>query len=102
MLEVDDDACDPKQATAVAEKMVLKGVKFVAGHFCSASSIPASKVYEENGILQISPASTHPRFTDEGGWNTNRVANRDDMQGRFAAEYLASHYGGKRIGVIHD
>ena len=41
-------------------------MKFVAGHFCSGSSIPASKVYEEEGILQISPASTNPKFTDEG------------------------------------
>ena len=69
VLEVGDDACDPKQAVAVANQLASKGVKFIAGHFCSGSSIPASKVYEEEGILQISPASTNPKFTDEGGWN---------------------------------
>ena len=53
VLEVGDDACDPKQAVAVANQMASKGVKFMAGHFCSGSSIPASKVYEEEGILQI-------------------------------------------------
>src|SRR4030095_10289008 len=53
-LEVGDDACDPKRAVAVANQMVNDGVVFVAGHFCSGSSIPASKVYNEEGILQIS------------------------------------------------
>jgi ABC-type branched-chain amino acid transport systems, periplasmic component len=57
-VEVGDDACDPKQAVAVANQLAKAGVKFVAGHFCSSSSIPASQVYNEEGILQISPAST--------------------------------------------
>src|SRR4029079_1638664 len=78
VLSVGDDACDPKQAVAVANQMVSKGVKFVDGHFCSGSSIPASKVYEEEGVLQITPASTNPKFTDEGGWNVARVCGRDD------------------------
>ena len=63
-LDVGDDACDPKQAHAVAEKLVGMKVPFVAGHFCSGSSIPASDVYAEAGIMQISPASTNPKFTD--------------------------------------
>src|SRR5262249_35044168 len=63
-LNVGDDACDPKQAVAVANQMVSKGVAFVAGHFCSSSSIPASKVYAEENIVQITPASTNPAFTD--------------------------------------
>src|SRR5438128_2541509 len=72
-LEVGDDACDPKQAVAVANQMVSKGIKFMAGHFCSGSSIPASQVYAEEGIVQITPASTNPKFTEQGLWNTNRV-----------------------------
>ena len=68
-LSVGDDACDPKQAVAVANKMVSDGVVFMAGHFCSGSSIPASSVYTEEGIVQISPASTNPKLTDEGGDN---------------------------------
>ena len=53
-LHIEDDACDPKQAVAVANKVAGDGVVFMAGHFCSGSSIPASKVYEEEGIVQIS------------------------------------------------
>jgi branched-chain amino acid transport system substrate-binding protein len=102
VLEVGDDACDPKQAVAVANQMASKGVKFVAGHFCSGSSIPASKVYEEEGIMQISPASTNPKFTDEGGWNVARVCGRDDAQGAVAAAFIAKNYAGKKVAVIDD
>ena len=59
-LNIGDDACDPKQAVAVANDMASKKVVFVAGHFCSGSSIPASAVYAEENIVQISPASTNP------------------------------------------
>jgi len=101
-LEIGDDACDPKQAVAVANQMAQKGVKFVAGHLCSGSSIPASKVYEEEGILQITPASTNPKFTDEGGWNVARVCGRDDAQGRVAGAFLAKNYAGKKVAVVDD
>ena len=105
VLEVGDDACDPKQAVAVANQMVGKGVVFMAGHFCSGSSIPASAVYAEESIVQISPASTNPKFTDErpnkdGG--TYRVCGRDDQQGKVAGEFLASMFGDKNVAVIHD
>ncbi len=102
VLEIGDDACDPKQAVAVANQMASKGVKFVAGHLCSGSSIPASKVYEEEGILQISPASTNPKFTDEGGWNVARVCGRDDAQGLVAGSFLAKHYAGKKVAILDD
>lgn len=102
VLEIGDDACDPKQAVAVANQMVNKGVVFMAGHFCSGSSIPASSVYEEEGILQISPASTNPKLTDEGGDNVYRVCGRDDQQGAVAGEFLAKNFAGKNIAIIHD
>lgn len=101
-LEVGDDACDPKQAVAVANQMVSKGIKLMAGHFCSGSSIPASKVYEEEGILQITPASTNPKFTNEGGWNTHRVVGRDDAQGLVAGKFLAKNFKDKKIAIIDD
>ncbi len=101
-LVVGDDACDPKQAVAVANKFVSEGVVFVAGHFCSGSSIPASKVYEEEGVLQISPASTNPKLTDEGGPNVFRVCGRDDQQGIVAGNYLADAWGDKKIAILHD
>lgn len=105
VLEVGDDACDPKQAVAVANQMAGKGVVFMAGHFCSGSSIPASAVYAEEGIVQISPASTNPKFTDErpnpdGG--TYRVCGRDDQQGEVAGKLLFEEFGDKNIAVIHD
>jgi branched-chain amino acid transport system substrate-binding protein len=102
VLEIGDDACDPKQAVAVANQMVSKGIKFMAGHFCSGSSIPASKVYAEEGIVQITPASTNPKFTDEGDWNTHRVCGRDDAQGIVAGNFLASNYKDKKIAIIDD
>ncbi|MGE0419895.1 MAG: branched-chain amino acid ABC transporter substrate-binding protein [Acetobacteraceae bacterium] len=102
VLSVGDDACDPKQAVSVANQMAAKKVKLVAGHFCSGSSIPASKVYGEEGILQISPASTNPDYTEKGGWNTLRVCGRDDQQGKVAGQYLAKHFGKEKIAILHD
>jgi branched-chain amino acid transport system substrate-binding protein len=102
VLDVGDDACDPKQAVSVANQFVSKGDKLVVGHFCSGSSIPASKVYSEEGILQISPASTNPKYTDEGSWNTFRICGRDDDQGKVAGEYLAKHFKGDKIAILND
>ena len=87
-LEVGDDACDPKQARSVAEKFASEQVPMVAGHYCSSSSIPASEAYAEGNVLQITPASTNPTFTERGLWNTFRVCGRDDQQGAVAAAYL--------------
>ena len=102
-LTVGDDACDPKQAVAVAGKLAADKVQFVAGHFCSGSSIPASKVYAEEGIIQISPASTNPKLTDNrAGPNVYRVCGRDDQQGSVAGKYLATKFKGKKIAIIHD
>jgi branched-chain amino acid transport system substrate-binding protein len=105
-LNVGDDACDPKQAPAVANDFVSKGVVFVAGHFCSGSSIPASDVYIEEGILQMTPASTNPAFTDgpaEKGVKTIfRTCGRDDQQGDFAGAWLAEKFKGKNVAVLHD
>ncbi|MEO1609666.1 MAG: branched-chain amino acid ABC transporter substrate-binding protein [Pseudomonadota bacterium] len=102
-LIVEDDACDPKQAVAGANKLAAQKVALVAGHFCSGSSIPASKVYAEEGIIQISPASTNPKLTDDrAGPNVFRVCGRDDQQGQVAGEYIAEMYKGKKIAILHD
>ena len=105
-LNVGDDACDPKQAPAVANDFVSKGVVFVAGHFCSGSSIPASDVYIEEGIMQMSPASTNPAFTEgpaeKGVDIIFRTCGRDDQQGDFAGAWLAKNYAGKNVAILHD
>jgi branched-chain amino acid transport system substrate-binding protein len=103
VLSVGDDACDPKQAVAVANQFAGDGVVFVAGHFCSGSSIPASAVYNDEGIIQISPASTNPAFTDERpGPGVFRVCGRDDQQGQVAGAYLKEHFGDKKVAIIDD
>jgi branched-chain amino acid transport system substrate-binding protein len=101
-LEVGDDACDPKQARSVAEKFAGARLPFVAGHYCSSSSIPASEAYAEGGVLQITPASTNPTFTERKLWNTFRVCGRDDQQGAVAGAYIARNFKGKNIAVVHD
>lgn len=105
-LEVGDDQCDPKQAVQVANDFVKKGVAFVDGHFCSGSSIPASDVYAEEGILQITPASTNVKFTDapaEKGIKTIfRTCGRDDLQGVFDGTWIAKTYAGKNVAILDD
>src|SRR5207302_3955549 len=105
-LIVADDACDPKQAVAAANDVVGKKVVFVAGHYCSSSSIPASAVYNEAGVLQMTPASTNPALTDDAakkGWNNVfRACGRDDVQGGVAGKYLAEHFKGKNVAIVHD
>ncbi len=102
-LDVGDDACDPKQAVAVANQMAGEKVALVAGHYCSGSSIPASQVYAESNLVQISPASTNPALTDNrAGPNIYRVCGRDDQQGSVAGKYLAKHFGDKNIAIIDD
>ena len=97
-----DDVSDPKQGVSVANKFAGEGVKFVVGHFNSGVSIPSSDVYAENGILQITPGSTNPNFTERKMWNVFRTCGRDDQQGTVAGNYIAEALKGKKIAVVHD
>ena len=107
-VQVGDDASDPKQGISVANKFVGDGVTWVVGHFNSSVSIPTSGVYQENGLLQITPASTNPNLTNpdpktgESKWNVFRTCGRDDQQGAVAAEFIAKNYKGKKVAFIHD
>jgi len=105
-LVVGDDACDPKQATAVANKMVSDKVVFLAGHYCSGSSIPASDIYKEGKILQITPASTNIKLTDDAAAKGNttvfRTCGRDDVQGLTVGDYILKNKKNAKIAILHD
>jgi branched-chain amino acid transport system substrate-binding protein len=99
---VGDDVSDPKQGVSVANNFVADGVKFVLGHFNSGVTMPASEVYAENGILEITPSATNPKVTERGLWNIFRTCGRDDQQGAVAGAYILEHFKGKKIAVVHD
>ena len=99
---VGDDRADPKEGVSVANKFVGDGVKFVVGHFNSGVTIPSSEVFQENGILQITPAATNPKVTERGMWNIFRTCGRDDQQGPVAGAIIADKFKGKKVAVVHD
>jgi branched-chain amino acid transport system substrate-binding protein len=101
-VEYGDDVADPKQGVSVANNFAADGVKYVIGHYNSGVTIPASEVYQENGILQITPASTNPTVTERKMWNIFRVCGRDDQQGKVAGQYILKHFKGKRIAFVND
>ncbi len=101
-LFVGDDACDPKQARSIAERISSRGIPLVAGHFCSSSSIPASEAYRDGNVMQITPATTNPLFTERKLWNVLRVCGRDDQQGIVAAEYIVKNFKDKNIAILND
>src|ERR1700753_1570931 len=101
-LNVQDDACDPKQARSVAEQIASAKIPVVAGHYCSSSSIPASEAYADGNVLQITPASTATKFTDNKLWNVARVCGRDDQQGRTAPAYIVKAFAGKNVAILND
>jgi branched-chain amino acid transport system substrate-binding protein len=100
-LVVGDDVCDPKQAVSVANSFVNQKVAFVDGHWCSSSTLPASDVYNDAQIPQVT-VSTNPKITERGIKGIFRITGRDDQQGQVAADYIAANFKGKKIAVIDD
>lgn len=96
-----DDACEPKQAVSVANKIVREGVKFVVGHLCSNSTQPATDIYREENILVIT-GSTNPGITTRGYTNIFRTIGLDTDQGLRAANYIAETVKPKAVAVVHD
>jgi branched-chain amino acid transport system substrate-binding protein len=101
-LIAEDDAADPKQGTAVAQKLVDQKVSGVVGHLNSGTSIPASKIYSDAGIPQITPSSTNPKLTRQGFKTTFRVVADDVHLGGTLGRYAVGDLKGKSIAVIDD
>jgi branched-chain amino acid transport system substrate-binding protein len=101
-LLAEDDAGDPKQATAAAQKLVDAKVNAVIGHQTSGTSIPASKIYFDNGIPQISPSATSPQYTAQGFNTTFRVVSNDQQLGRVLGRYAVTGLAARRVAVIDD
>lgn len=98
----EDDAGDPKQATAAAQKLADARVNGVIGHETSGTTIPASKIYYDAGIPQISASATNPKYTLQGFNTTFRVVANDTQLGRGLARYAVKNMGAKRIAVVDD
>lgn len=100
-LQAEDDQADPKTATTVAQRLADSGVKGVIGHLNSGASIPASRIYNEAGLPQVSPASTNPKLTQQGFKATFRTIANDVQQGLAIGKYAATKLG-KKVALIDD
>ncbi len=100
-LDAQDDAADPRTATQVAQKLVDDHVAAVVGHLNSGTSIPASKIYSDAGITQISPSATNPQYTQQGFKTTYRIVATDAQQGPALANY-AKKQGVKTVAIVDD
>lgn len=98
----EDDKADPKEGTLAAQKLVDAGVVAVVGHLNSGTSIPASKIYSDANVTQISPSATNPKYTEQGFKTTFRVVANDNQQGAVLANFAATEMKAKTIAIIDD
>jgi len=101
-LDAQDDASDPRQATQIAQKLVDDKVAAVVGHMNSGTSIPASKIYSDAGIVQVSPSATNPMYTLQGFKTTYRVVATDAQQGPALANYASKNLKAKTVAIVDD
>jgi branched-chain amino acid transport system substrate-binding protein len=97
-----DDGCGLQKSVEAARELVRAGVRLVVGHGCSHSSLLAAGIYETADVLMMTADSTHPRLTEEGRQNVFRLIGRDDRQGELAGDFLAEHWQGDQIAILHD
>lgn len=98
----EDDQADPRTGTTVAQRLVDAGVKAVVGHLNSGTSIPASRIYDQAGIAQVSPASTNPKLTQQGYKGVFRTIANDVQQGSVLGKFAVSGLGAKKVAIIDD
>jgi branched-chain amino acid transport system substrate-binding protein len=101
-LVAEDDKADPKEGTLAAQKIVDSGAVAVVGHLNSGTSIPASKIYADANMTQVSPSATNPKLTEQGFKTTFRVVANDNQQGGVLANYAANEMKAKTIAIIDD
>jgi branched-chain amino acid transport system substrate-binding protein len=101
-VQAEDDQADPKMAPVVAQKLADAHVAAVVGHFNSGTTIPASKIYSDAGIPQISPSATNPKYTEQGFKTAFRVVANDNQQGKVVGEYIARELKSKALAIIDD
>jgi branched-chain amino acid transport system substrate-binding protein len=101
-LDGEDDASDPKTATQIAQKLVDEKVIAVVGHMTSGTSIPASRIYSDAGIVQVSPSATNPTFTQQGFKTTFRLVATDAQQGPALAKYASAQMKVKTVAIVDD
>jgi len=101
-LVAEDDKADPKEGTLAAQKLVDAGVVAVVGHLNSGTSIPASKIYSDANVTQISPSATNPKLTEQGFKTTFRVVANDNQQGGVLGNYIATEMKAKSLALIDD
>jgi branched-chain amino acid transport system substrate-binding protein len=101
-LVAEDDKADPKEGTLAAQKIVDSGAVAVVGHLNSGTTIPASKIYADAGMAQISPSATNPKYTEQGFKTAFRVVANDNQQGAVLANYAADTLKAKTIAIIDD
>ncbi len=101
-LVAEDDKADPKEGTIAAQKLVDAGVIAVVGHLNSGTTIPASKIYSDASVAQISPSATNPKYTDQGFKTTFRVVANDNQQGSVLANYAKDGLKAKTVAIIDD
>ena len=98
-----DDGCEPKQAVPAANRVINEGAKFAVAHACSGTTVPAVKVYEDEGVVAITPGATSPLVTDTiKPHYFFRTIGRDDQQGPFAANYIANTLKPQKVAILHD
>lgn len=98
-----DDACEPKQGPVVANRIVNDEIGYVIGHVCSGATIAATEIYDDEGIIMITPSATAPAVTEGKGYETIfRTIGRDDQQGPAAAQMIIEQIKPKKVAVLHD
>jgi branched-chain amino acid transport system substrate-binding protein len=98
----EDDKADPREGTLAAQKLVDEGIVAVVGHLNSGTSIPASRIYADANVVQISPSTTRASYTQQGFRTTYRVVANDNQQGSVLADYAANTMKAKRVAIIDD